>query len=262
MKQYRYPFLILLFALFVGTLLIVGPIPQDLAYHDFADQRTILGIPNFWDVMSNVPMFFVGCYAFWYSFQYWSYRPDLVAKLIPVVLGFGIFITSFGSGYYHWAPDNNTLIWDRLPMTLMFMPLFSLLIYDFLGKQQGKIAFWLLVPLGIFSIFYWQYTETIGQGDLRFYAFVQFFPMLIAPFILWLFPKKTNYVRYIVYILAWYIVAKICEHFDKIIFEYVFWSGHTLKHFVGAISLIYVIKLVKAWEEQFKLDTGQNSFFL
>ena len=250
MLKYRYYIIIIVFLTSVIGLILTDPIPQDLAYHNFADQRKLFGIPNFWDVMSNLPMFFLGSYGLLISLKRYALRPDIVAKLIPIVLCIGIFAACFGSAYYHWNPTNSTLVWDRLPMTLMFMPLFSLLIYDFIGVRIGQIAFFILVPLGIFSIFYWQYTESIGQGDLRFYAFVQFFPMVIAPFILWLFPKKTKYVKYIILILAWYIVAKLAEHFDKEIFEILgFWSGHTIKHFVGAISLYYIIKLIQAWED-------------
>lgn len=251
MNQYRYHIIFFIFFLFIGILFMLDPIPQDLEYHDFADQRNFFGIPNFWDVMSNLPMFFLGTFGTYLSLKNFSKRPDLAAKLIPLVLCLGIFLACFGSAYYHWAPDNNTLVWDRLPMTLMFMPIFSLLIYDFIGKKEGQIAFYILVPLGIFSIFYWQYTESIGQGDLRCYVFVQFFPMLIAPFILWLFPKKTEYVKYIIYIIAWYIVAKFSEHFDDAIFNTLgFWSGHTIKHLVSGISLFYVLKLIVAWEEE------------
>ncbi|MDF1695337.1 MAG: hypothetical protein P1U56_05880 [Saprospiraceae bacterium] len=250
MNKYRYLIILSVFIVFVGILLYLDPVPQDLNYHDFADQRYQFGVPNFWDVMSNVPMFFLGSYGLYLSLRNFSLRPDIVAKLIPLILCLGIFTACFGSMYYHWAPDNNTLVWDRLPMTLMFMPIFSLLLYDFVGKRVGQYAFWILVPFGVFSIYYWQYTESIGQGDLRFYVFVQFFPMVIAPFILWLFPKKTTYVKYIVYILAWYVVAKLCEQYDDAIFDALgFWSGHTIKHLVGAISLYYILKLIVAWEK-------------
>jgi hypothetical protein len=251
MYNYRYIIIYLIFFLFVGILFTLDPIPQNLDYHNFADQRMFLGIPNFWDVISNAPMFLIGAYGLYLSLKNYRLRPDLAAKLIPLVLCLGIFTACFGSAYYHWAPDNNTLVWDRLPMTLMFMPIFSLLIYDFVSIKIGRIAFFILVPVGVLSILYWQYTESIGQGDLRLYVFVQFFPMLIAPFILWLFPKKTEYVRYIIFILGWYIVAKICEHFDDAIFNSLgFWSGHTLKHLVAAISLFYILKLIVAWEHE------------
>jgi hypothetical protein len=91
---------------------------------------------------------------------------------MPLVLCLGIFFASFGSAYYHLAPDNGTLFWDRLPMTFMFMPLFAILIYDFIGRKVGEISFYILTILGIISVTYWDYTESIGQGDLRIYVFV------------------------------------------------------------------------------------------
>jgi hypothetical protein len=42
------------------ALLARPPIPQIQSYNDFADQHTILGIPNFYDVVSNVPFLIVG----------------------------------------------------------------------------------------------------------------------------------------------------------------------------------------------------------
>ena len=36
----------------LGGLLLLSPIPQDQNYHQFADQRTIFGIPNFWNIVS------------------------------------------------------------------------------------------------------------------------------------------------------------------------------------------------------------------
>ena len=185
------------------------------------------------------------------SLRNWSKRPNLVARLIPVVLSFGILSVYFGSAYYHWAPENHTLVWDRLPMTLLFMSMFSLIVYDFVGKGIGKSVFWISVPLGIASVFYWQYTESIGQGDLRLYLFVQFFPMIITPFVLWLFPKKAPYIKWIVLLLVWYVAAKVCERFDKEIFEFLgFWSGHTVKHLLSSVTLFYALMLTRAWERE------------
>lgn len=152
-KKYRYILLVILVAV-IAVLFYIDPIPQPQAYHSFADQRLFFGIPNFWNVMSNLPMFFLGVYGLYLSFKNWSARPDFTAKWIPIVLCMGIFLACFGSMYYHFAPDNHTLVWDRLPMTLMFMPILSLVIYDFMGAKTGEIAFLTLVPLGVFSIFY------------------------------------------------------------------------------------------------------------
>ena len=58
----NHPLLILLglMAASLLGLLLVPAIPQDQAYHQFADQRTLLGIPNFWNVVSNIPFVVVG----------------------------------------------------------------------------------------------------------------------------------------------------------------------------------------------------------
>lgn len=224
------------------------PIAQDPAYHDYGDQRTIFGIPYFWNVLSNLPMFFIGLYGLRQCWLHWHKRPAGVSRWIPLVLSGGIFITCFGSAYYHWAPSNHTLLWDRLPMTLMFMSLFALLIFDYLGKMAGHYTFLLAVPAGVLSVLYWHYTEAAGQGDLRPYALVQFFPILAATFLMVFFPGKVPYVRQMIYLIVWYAAAKLCEHFDKPIYEALgFWSGHTLKHFLGAVGLIYVMKLMDEW---------------
>lgn len=252
MKTNQYVVYVAVFLIFVVILWLKGPIPQNPAYHQFADQREVFGVANGWNVLSNVPMFFLGLYGFYLAFRNFRQRPDVAAQWIPVVLVFGVFITSFGSAYYHYAPDNQTLVWDRLPMTLMFMPVFSLLLYDFMGKNWGNWAFWLSLPLGVLSILYWQYTESIGQGDLRLYAFVQFFPMLIGPVIILLSSKKTSYIPYFWMVLGWYVVAKLFEHFDVETFQLLgFWSGHTIKHLIGAFSLYYLFQLLKAWDATF-----------
>ncbi len=86
--------LLLLASLGLG---LADPIPQNPAYHDYGDQRVILGIPYFWNVVSNLPMLFIGSYGLWQCARNWSHRPAGVARLIPLVLSFGIFITCFGS---------------------------------------------------------------------------------------------------------------------------------------------------------------------
>lgn len=98
------------------------------------------------------------------------------------------------------------------------------------------------------SVLYWHFTEAAGHGDLRPYALVQFFPMVAAPVLMLAYPGKVPYVRLILAVLGWYTVAKVCEHFDKSIYAALgFWSGHTLKHLIGAVGLVYVMKLMDRW---------------
>src|SRR5712692_9712484 len=99
-----------LMAASLAGLLLLPPIPQVQSYHQFADQRALLGVPNFWNVVSNLPFIAIGAAGLWRC------RDDSAT----IVLFLGIFLTGFGSTYYHWNPTDGTLFWDRLPMTLAF----------------------------------------------------------------------------------------------------------------------------------------------
>src|SRR5262245_35718081 len=101
-------------ALMAGSLaglLLLPPISQDQNYHHFADQRTILGIPHFWNVVSNLPFIAVGVAGLW-QFR----RNPAIAFLF-----LAIAMAGFGSGYYHLASNDRTLFWDRFPMRIGFM---------------------------------------------------------------------------------------------------------------------------------------------
>jgi len=151
------------------------PIAQNTAYHDFADQRTLLGVPHFWNVASNAPFLVLGLAGLWYyalgarsrggaAFTY------AVERLPYLLLFLGVLLTAFGSAYYHLHPNNEHLVWDRLPMALGFTALCSGLLIERVGLRLGLIAFPVLIAAGVGSVLYWQQT-----GDLRPYYFVQFF---------------------------------------------------------------------------------------
>jgi hypothetical protein len=106
----------------------------------------------------------------------------------------------------------------------------------------------LLVPLlllGTISVIYWHYSELKGNGDLRLYAFIQFFPMLIIPLIFILFknPENSKGLYLLVWVIGWYIIAKLFEIFDSSIYTYTnVLSGHSLKHIAAAIATFYMVK--------------------
>ncbi len=158
----------------------------------------------------------------------------------------GIFMTGIGSAYYHWSPDNDTLVWDRLPMTIVFMSLLSLTI---MARIDFKLGFWLLIPLiifGIFSVLYWHWTELLGRGDLRLYGIAQFYTIFLIIFILCFFPKSYPPLKIYVGMFIFYGLAKLFEHFDLAIYrlgEIV--SGHTLKHIFAAVSTYGVVVMLK-----------------
>ena len=93
----------------------------------------------------------------------------------------GSILVGLGSGYYHISPNNETLVWDRIPMTVAFMALYSIIISEFVSVKAGRLLLFPLIIIGVCSVIYWQFTEVSGAGDLRFYAVVQFFPILTIP---------------------------------------------------------------------------------
>lgn len=215
-------------------------IPQALDYHHFADVRGILDLPNFWNVVSNLPFAVVGLAGLWATeaarrrgafagpLEAWPYR----------VFFLGVTAVSLGSGWYHLAPGNGTLVWDRLPMTVAFMALLAALVADRIDLGWGvRILLPLLLLAGVASVAWWHATEAAGHGDLRFYGLVQFYPMLAIPLICWLFPKAGILTwRDIAWLFGFYVLAKLLEEFDAQVFDALggLVSGHSLKHVAAA----------------------------
>ncbi len=235
-------------AVFVITaiaLYFLDPIAQDLAYHRFSDCRVYFGVPHFMDVMSNIPFLIVGYIGIRLSRK--AFKKETMAYFLMVfVLFIGVFFTGIGSAFYHYEPNNFTLIFDRLPMTLVFTAFFGLIIYDYVDKRVGAWSFYGLFTVGIYSIFYWYYTEIIGAGDLRLYAFIQFFPVLAVPLILLFYKSTQLYTKQLMVVFVAYTLAKLCEHFDVQIFQVLtVVSGHTIKHLFSALAVYFIYNIYK-----------------
>ena len=200
----------------------VPPIAQDEAYHLFADSRTFLGIPNFWNVASNLPFALVG------ALRLWKLR-----GLADRFLFGGILLTFFGSAYYHLAPSDARLIWDRLPMTIVFMSLLACVVTKDGGSRFRRSGLLFLIACGVISVVWWSVT-----GDLRFYILVQFGPLLILIPALWF----VRDARFLVAVLAFYSLAKLAELYDRAIFAAIPASGHTIKHLLAAMATFYILR--------------------
>jgi hypothetical protein len=216
-----------------------GPIPQDPEYHRFADTRTLAGIPNAGDVLSNIALAAAGAIGLWLLTRgpRAEIAKDRQAKIPYFVFFGGVFLAAFGSAYYHWAPDNPRLFWDRLPMTLAFTSLFVAVVDERVSSVwAGRLLIPLLV-LGAFSVVYWRWTETAGHGDLRLYALVQYGLILSLGIALLLFPSRSDVSISFIWVAAAYALAKICELADFRIFRLTGWvSGHTLKHIMAGAA--------------------------
>ncbi len=232
--------------------MFLDPIPQDPAYHLFADTRTILGIPNFNDVFSNVGFTIVGVLGVQAvmgtrGLLIFTQRPEPRPYMVFFI---GVGLVSLGSAYYHWAPSNERLFWDRLPMSIAFMAFIAAIVADRIDARAGNV--WLLpllVVLGLLSTVYWHWTESLGRGDLRFYGLVQFYPMVAMPLVCWLFPEhRYTAGRYILWVVGWYALAKVLEYFDGEVFALLGHtvSGHTLKHYMAAIATYVILRMLVA----------------
>jgi Ceramidase len=231
----------------VGAMFWFPAIPQPTSYHGFADVRTILGIPNFWNVMSNVPFLLVGATGVFVVLR-GNYQGGLKSLHTLYALFFvGIAGVCFGSGYYHWSPSNETLAWDRLPMAVAFMIFVCIVVAEHINVRAAKMLVVPLVLLGVFSVWYWDYTETLGRGDLRLYGLVQFLSLLMIALIFWLFPARLSGMKYLWLMFGGYALAKVLEELDRpIYFLGSYMSGHALKHVAAAAGMYcFVVALQK-----------------
>lgn len=201
---------------FVLFLFLAPPLRQNESYHAFVDRRTIFGIPNFWDVISNFPFIIVGIMGL-VAFRDFASR----------VLFLGVFFTAFGSAYYHLAPDSGRLFWDRLPMTIVFMSLLALA----MNQRRLLLPF---VFVGVLSVIWWRLTD-----NLWLYGFVQFVPMVV----LLVIAIRREPRLWPVFIF--YGLSKITEHFDKQIYSVFPLSGHTLKHLLAGVATWYIYRWIQ-----------------
>ncbi|MCC6391912.1 MAG: ceramidase domain-containing protein [Bryobacterales bacterium] len=221
-----------------------APIVQDPAYHRFADQRAFFGIPNFWNVTTNLLFCGVGVYGL----RAWRRaRWESDAHRWPwLITALGSLLIGCGSGYYHAMPDNQTLFWDRLPMTLAFMGVLSAVIAERIHTRAGVALLAPFLVLGMLSVEVWRRGELTGVGDLRFYALVQFYPMAALPLILWMFPSRYTEGGGMWQMAGMYGGAKVFEWLDAGIYAMSggVMSGHSLKHVAAAGALWAVFRMV------------------
>jgi hypothetical protein len=257
-KQYAKNIIfLLLFTIITIVLAWLAPrIPQNIAYHDFADKRTLLNVRFFVNSFSNIIFILVG-----YLGLYACFFPPSSTTFITkeerwpfVALFIGAILTGFGSFYYHLQPDNISLLADRLPMCIIAMAYFSIMLTERVNKKLGLILLIPLVLLGIACSIQWEYSELIQQGDLRLYGWSQFYPISMSILIISLFPPRYTGTYYITASLLWYALAKFGEFTDHSMYDITLHliSGHTVKHIAAAIviyAIVCYLKHRKPWDK-------------
>lgn len=238
--------------------LTIGPIPQPQSYHNFADQRSFLGIPNTWNVLSNIPFALAGI---WGLFLLLSPNKlqfiDDRERWPWVGVAIGLILTAIGSSYYHLAPDNFRLVWDRLPMTIIFMSFVAALITE---KISIRLGLWLLPALlviGFYSVLHWYASEQHGMDDLRIYLGVQIFT-IVAALMMLTAPSSYNRNWDVAVVVLLFGLARLFEIYDQqiaILTENRI-SGHTLKHFAGALAGFWLIHMI--WKRKIVHNTERS----
>jgi hypothetical protein len=193
-----------------------GPrMEQDPAYHQFAGPRA-------WDVATNLPFVGLGL---------WGWRRSRGAS--ARVLAAGVILTGLGSAYYHASPSDPALIWDRLPMTLTFLPLLALVLGVWVDRRWATRTLWPLSAFGVTSVAWWAVT-----GDLRLYGIAQFGPALV------LVPAQVSdrRIRPLWRPGVAYVGAKLAEAYDAVIYTALGLSGHAIKHLLAALAAYWVLQ--------------------
>jgi len=222
----------------LALMLSQTPFGQSPKYHHFADQHMFFGIPNFLDVTSNLAFLIVGIAGLRICL-----RSRLgSARNAWIVLFAGVTLVSVGSAYYHLEPTNQTLVWDRLPMTIGFMGLFAALLGEYVSDRLGAF---LLVPallLGLASVAYWHWSD-----DLRFYYWIQLVPLLTIPVAMSLYRPRYSHRWLLLVALGWYALAKVAESNDSDIFvlSQGIISGHTIKHLLSALGCLSILLMIQ-----------------
>ena len=226
-------------AIVLAALFSQPKIPQPLEYHLFADTRGCFGIPNFGDVASNLAFLAAGLLGL---FRCLTARPE-GARFAWIVFFAGAALVCLGSAYYHWEPNNRTLLWDRLPMTIGFMGAYVALLSEYAGRRLEPLLILPAVAIGFASVIYWGFTD-----DLRLYLAVQgtVFASVIA--LIAVFPHPPRQRAFLALALGTYALAIVCEQLDRQIFDVMAGvvSGHTIKHLLAACAVFVLARMMYA----------------
>lgn len=209
-------------AIIVAGLVAAGPVAQTDGYHGFADARALGALPHAADVLSNLGFLFAGMYGFLLPGR----RDPAYATLCAALVA-----TAFGSSWYHLAPDDARLVWDRLPIALACAAVLARVL------NAGLLA---LAAAAVASVFWW-----VWSGDLRPYLLLQILPLVAAPSLQWQRRAPARERLLFGYAVGLYVLAKLCEVGDHALFGWMqVLSGHTLKHLLATGAALC---LLRAW---------------
>jgi hypothetical protein len=213
----------------LGACFAAGDFLKSLTDQRYVDMRGFLGVPNFLNVASNVAFLLVGAAGLRLCAE--SRRPPAVASWR--VFYAGMLLTAFGSAWFHLAPSDATLLWDRAGMVIVFVGLLFGVLEESTGVRMGVAVLAPALLLSLASVWWWRRT-----GDMRVYSWVQLAPLAcagVSVILTWL-PAAMR--RALAASFACYMLAKLAELYDAALYTLTAHvvSGHTLKHLLAAAS--------------------------
>ena len=226
-------------------LLVYGRVAQFPDYHAFADQRALLGIPRAADVLSNIGFLLVGASG---VYRLWTDGRRAIADGAwsgYLIFCVSLIATAAGSAFYHLAPDDHRIIWDRLPIALACAGLLGAVRAECSPGPGDHVRTGLLVAAAIASVLWWSMTNVTGAGDLRPYLLLQSLPLVLIP--LWQAVHRIPRRRRLVFAAAMplYVLAKGAELGDRVVFGALgLVSGHTLKHVIAALAAGLLVRVI------------------
>ena len=227
----------------LGALLLPA-IPQPVGYHDFADHRTMFGVHNFLDVASNVGFLLVAIAGLVVVFRPGTCFERSSERWPYAVFFAGMLLTAAGSTYYHLAPDNERMFWDRLPMTIAFMSLIAAQVAERISRRAGLLLLIPLLLVGAESVVYWRATERAGAGNVVPYGILQTYSVVILLMLALLQPSRYTRGNDLYWVLAAYGFAKLLELLDRPVLALADVSGHTLKHLAAALGGLLICRML------------------
>jgi hypothetical protein len=234
------------FTLAVAAAAFLLPaVPQPTDYHDFADQRGAFGIENFLDVVSNLAFLMAGLAGLVVVFSGRA-RFEFPGERWPYAVFFlGILLTAAGSAWYHLSPDNESLFWDRLPMTIAFMGLVASQVVDRISVRAGLVLLGPMLLVGLASVVYWIVTERMGAGNVLPYALLQGYAVIVLLLMAALLGSRYTRANDLYWIFGWYVLAKLLESLDAQVLALTHVvSGHTLKHVAAAVGGLVACRML------------------
>jgi hypothetical protein len=224
------------------AFVLLPALPQTPDYHRFVDDRSWFGISNFSDVASNLAILLpalLGLALVNHAASRGHMFRTACERTLATTCFAALVLTAIGSTWYHLAPDNTRLFWDRLPLGLAFTALPALLIAERISLDRaGRLMLFLWVLTGPATVLWWQFGEVTGRGDLRPYFMLHAFMFVLPPALL---AMRTPYTGRQFYAIAYllFVLAMAGDRLDHAVFEctHGLVSGHTMKHLLMGLAI-------------------------